>query len=1227
MANLLDKYKNILDPIKSGLSTIYDEAVNKTVGNSVRGAVQAINYPVRMYQAKKEVGRLADESLKRQEEAAQLQKMGRYGDAQDLINKGTSLNIQSKGLSRSIPTYYKKLAGDSASGGFKSLFSAAGVAAGLPALAGTAAVSGGIGGGLNYLTGDSVLEGAARGIGQAPQLAGLNKLTSPFFDKALASVGGGSKAATLLKRAPLAGGLNILEDEIFTRATELRNPTGQERLFSFASGALTSPFIKVDEAPISKPAKQYLRDARGRFTKFIDNAKKSLTYTELAEQAEKSKLKLEQVGPRKLRVVDDNASAAFGALFGIELEYETDEQGNITGVKYGGFDPKSAALGVGIAAGIKQLPDKDRIASTFSRSDLSGKLLDLSNKQLKDLFGDSFVEPFGSVKGSSKKLPQFSDEELKQAADAARINTELDFDGFKKTFAKWIGRRDTADISATQIGEKYKNIAGDKFIEFAREVEKTGKSADPKISGAAKVFRKDMDQLFKDAKGEGLDLNYLENYITHMWEQPVEEVQQMYQALKTKGFFQNDRVIPTYDEGLAMGLKPKHTNVGELAADYAKRLEKVKANFEFFKQLKKDGFLVDTAVGGAMRDFKPITAEGFPRSKTIGYDGKVVEGVYYAPAEVADQINRVFGIEQQNTLGKIAEKTAKLSKGLQEVKLSGGIPGTPVNAFSAANALKEVISGRIKSPVVSAIRSLSEKASNNFFRENADQIKKMQLNNIRINTSYNTDSLRSFKDQIKEKPLAKAWDKLMSDPTFKRFMPMLQVNLFNDVEKQALKAGKSADEAVEIASKAVKNFYGSIDTAKMASRSRQGKDIMNTVFFAPSFRESMINFWVNSVKAMKDPLALENRANVKFLAGAAITFGVMNEINKKQNGHNMWENPTYKKDKLLIPAGDITIGIPFLPSIATVPRAVYSAGAEFSQGNISEGVTELMRRSMSAGLAPFFDVAANQDYFGGQIYNPDDEAGQKFKDVGQYLLKENVLAHPWIKEGFDSKAKEDPTLVRISRAAEMPFRFYKTESIKNAPFWDEYNRTKALNDKYQKMRYQDPDKAEQFLRDNAQDLQNYLGMKTRVKAYYEDNKNSDFLNAGAVVGNEVAIVGDDIIELNRTIEPPQFTGEKSLDKRKISAYKSQITKRINEVVKLQEAGIIDAKTAEATIRPMEAAYKAVGSSSKKLKIPKIPPIKIPKAKSIGTSSLVKKARAKRMKKYSLGSVPKLTRTS
>lgn len=733
--------------------------------------------------------------------------------------------------------------------------------------------------------------------------------------------------------------------------------------------------------------------------------------------------------------------------------------------------------------------------------------------------------------GGGEGVPprQYTQAELEGEAGKSQYFSDEKKDVFKKLFARWIGERDVARTTATQIGENFAGINAQQAprVISALENPELAKGLDTDTKSTMNAFQEATDKLYTDAENSGINIRgYVEDYVPHYWKQSQDQVAEMYQRLKLKEGFQNERIVPTYDEGLRMGLTPKYTNPAQIITEYASRVEQLRANLSFFESLKKQGFIVDTTVGSRQPGFSPIEARGFPVSKSIGPDGTTQYiGKYYAPTEIANQINRVFNPAGNGVIGTILDKTARVSANFQNLFLSGGIPTKPVNAFTIAQIQKELTSGNVGSPMETLWDSSNRQGAIEFFSDNSEQIKKMQMRNIPISTTYKIENLidqSTVKKSLGEK-LGTLWNETTNTPTFQRFMPMLQIKMFNDVETKLLESGKPPEEAADIAATAVKNFYGVIGSDVRAGRGKLVKDFATTFFFAPPYRESMINFWGNNAKAFLDPLAPANRQNLKFVGGALLTLGTMDYLNRKLNGHSMLDNPEGKKDKLLIPVSSITgnqndktvIGVPFLSSIATVPRAMFREGSMLVKGDVSGAWKDAQQTYVAAWLKPLADVSANEDYFGKKVYDEADTSIDKWKKIFTYLGTQ-YTGHPYIRELTRPENMQDPLYQRVSRGTELPFRFYDSDSIAKGTFYDEYYALKPIAEKFKTLNYDSPKEALEYYDKNKEKIDRYKQLQAQQNAYYgapEGQRNVSFLSNQPTGTQQEGVIDPDYIKL------------------------------------------------------------------------------------------------------------------
>jgi polyhydroxyalkanoate synthesis regulator phasin len=624
------------------------------------------------------------------------------------------------------------------------------------------------------------------------------------------------------------------------------------------------------------------------------------------------------------------------------------------------------------------------------------------------------------------------------AGDKANINVALNFDRFKQRLIQALNNINAAKTEGIKVGLQFKDLPKDVSPEDAIKFIENPKNAPKKLEPYIKEVRQMYDQLYDLAQKEGIDMNYVKNYLTHIWDRPQEEVAQLYRQFKTKFKFANDRVLPTYEEGIKMGLKPKYTHPAQIIADYTSKLKQTIEKIRLLRDLEKEGFLVAKKIPG----FEPITVSGIePKPKIIG-ENKIREGVYYAPPEVAAVLRRAFGEQGPRPFSL----PAKIMALWQDIKLSGGILKTPLNAWTFGQVIKEVMAGRPIHALKAVLYSMTEEWANKYFQEHIDDILAMQKRGIELSTSLSLENLTGVKnigEIFKEKGIGGVWERFFNDPTFKRFSPMLQIDFFSRMKKELINKGYNEELAADIAAKATKNFYGLVDYGEKVLRDKNIEDLITTVFFAPKYRETILNFMINNIKALKNPLSSENIYNTRFMIGAVLTYLAYDKLNRMFNGRSLIENPPGTEDKLLIPVSKITgdendktvIGIPIGPSIFTLPRAGARAVLRIAKGDIKGAVGDVISTTTSIGLKTIGDIAMNSDYFGKPIYDEGDDLPTATKKIAQYLFKQTQ--HPYIAEILDPRNQNDPIYQRLSRAMELPLRFYTEKSL-NARYFFQF---------------------------------------------------------------------------------------------------------------------------------------------------------------------------------------------
>lgn len=566
------------------------------------------------------------------------------------------------------------------------------------------------------------------------------------------------------------------------------------------------------------------------------------------------------------------------------------------------------------------------------------------------------------------------------------------------------------------------------------------------FNGLPPQVRTILDAKHQELTDAGIDIGYVKDYFPHSWKNE-DEVRRAYQSLNQRASIQNERSLPTISEGISLGFKPRYTDYREAMNAYLNTADKLLQNRKYFDDLQKRGLINESFQ--PPKGMQVIDAPGIPKPRPyIDPDtGAQIQGNFYASPEVAKKLNRLFGDRTPSgAFEKGLDLSAYASRFLQDIGLAGGVPGTPLNAFTFAQVTKELLSGSVKNPIVATMKSFTKEGYRKYSDKNNDVIQALQRQGIKIRDDYNYknlgDELTSMVEQEggTKNAIARGWDKVFSDPTFKRFMPALQIEMFKKVQKGALKKGMTPEQAEKVAGDAVTNFYGLNRLAKESFRNKAGTDVATTVLFAPKYRESMVNFLiVNNAKALNPAKwgSREYRANQKFMVGAALLLAGENYANEYLNGVGMKDNPDGKKDKLIIPADKIPgkptngkdIAIPFLPSIATVPRYAGSAVYNTITGNQEQAVKDASG-FLSFGLRPLVDTfATNENYFGDKIVEEGASPAEAAKQRAGYLLTQ--YQHPYIREAVRTAQGKNKSLFETaSKASEAPLRFYDPKYYK-----------------------------------------------------------------------------------------------------------------------------------------------------------------------------------------------------
>ncbi len=531
--------------------------------------------------------------------------------------------------------------------------------------------------------------------------------------------------------------------------------------------------------------------------------------------------------------------------------------------------------------------------------------------------------------------------------------------------------------------------------------------------------------------------------------------------IKTNPFFMKMRTFRDYATAMKYGITPRFQTVAEHIAYYKEELGKIIANRNMIDALIKEGKVLDAF--DAPESWIEVKLPGKMRR------------TYYAEKNLADALNGQFRDEENLTfVQEVTKRMAKASQFMQEVKLSAGVPGTNINFFSIGQAIKSLTVGlgeASKLNVKGAATSI--KAATAFIRANfngisikwlkahqryidlmADQNIPManriddytqnykQWKNLftLTNLKEGAKSIKTWGRDVKEatgfKENTKAvvsildtralgvgkdvFDKFFNEKTFNSMMPQMQIQIFKDIYERALSSGMGKEAAAKFAGDTVKAEFGTIN---QLGRTQNAKDVFAASFFAPKFRESIINVFANAAKSytteFKNPAFGRSRSLVLGMILSYISYNYLNQ--QLNNGDNMWDNEAGREFQLKIPLpGGRIVYTDFMPSVLSFVRNMGSAAIAFASGNNKVGIQKT-GTLFSMPIKTASEVISNSDYFGRPIYAATDDAKTKATKAIEYMGLS--VTHPYFSELLNYFQGKQDIYKTIVTMTELPLKF------------------------------------------------------------------------------------------------------------------------------------------------------------------------------------------------------------
>lgn len=832
------------------------------------------------------------------------------------------------------------------------------------------------------------------------------------------------------------------------------------------------------------------------------------------------------------------------------------------------------------------------------------------------------------LEGKPVDTPQVKQEvsqAAKEFADAIENGTvpkPVDKKGLMGQFADWVNARRARHIEGTLVARDLEEFRKDGVKGLIEMQSGVNPQKYDKV-------RKITDELYRNEKAAGYDMGYQMNYTPQMWDNTQEEINQVFKdkIAKTPGFTL-EKMIKDIQTGLDANLKLRYDNIPDLISARVKQSEKAIADKKFYDFLFNSGLLLPD--GKAPRDWKPIPTDRMRGLKYFDPDtGIEYTKSFYAPERVQSLISNYFGDNVDPNLEKAADYVSKV----KNMASSFGVPGTAINAQGFNVAARNVLSS--DKPVQDLLKTVyymvNTGAAEKNFQANLKDVPFAVKHGLTLSTNEYKTKIEAPAD-VKGK-FSDAWNKLFERGIFDRMIPALKLSRFKQVYEANLKQGMPEYDAARSAAKFTNDAFGGINIEEMG-RNKNMQNLMRTIFFAPDWMESNLRLGGNITKSLLNPTTKAGQAYRRFAIGTVGAYAGANMLNYAASGHFMWDNEpghTFELDtgtytdegqKRYVRWGGTALDFVRLP----MDVVLGIAKGDFTVPG------RIIRNRLSGPAQAAASLAFNVDAFGNPVYGKnkygkDIEPLQQAVNVGSQLG--NAAGLPWFAQEFLKGATGQQGIEQsLTQGFEMPLRYSPTGKSTLQQQVKEISQVKGkdLYDQNQRLKGESKLSDKQFKAVKSGGMVKLDAILAKRETTANDNKIKKELEDGTakdkVVGNKYYYLDKEgsakVIDLSFTPKYPELTGSTELDKKLISKYRGEITKKANDIEALYTNGVISAKDAESALQKLNE-MKIATNKGKTIKIGKVPKIKAPKIKLARVKNVkikipkLKLARAKAVK--------------
>lgn len=204
------------------------------------------------------------------------------------------------------------------------------------------------------------------------------------------------------------------------------------------------------------------------------------------------------------------------------------------------------------------------------------------------------------------------------------------------------------------LRDMWNKVPKEKQLAFILGMERPDlvKNQPQELQDAAKLYRDRLDAVHEQIKSSMPNINFIEDYFPHFWKKP-EQAANIFQKMQAKKpmegskSFAKARFFDSIKEGIEAGLEMATTNPEEMVRLAEANAWKFKSARNIFEDMKNLGYLKYSTAADVPKDWKGVDDKLFNRMGafiTKEGDAQATTGKYLMPPEMADLMNNYLSL-------------------------------------------------------------------------------------------------------------------------------------------------------------------------------------------------------------------------------------------------------------------------------------------------------------------------------------------------------------------------------------------------------------------------------------------------------------------------------------------------------------------------------------------------------------------------------------------------------